>query len=407
MREINFENCLKYIALVKELFNGAWLSEKLKEINSYKPPKKIRKLSFIDYTDRFHPLAFLVYQADKQLKICVERKIIEVSEEILRLSCLGENLFALKNQNIKGLDKEIRDLASSNKALFDKTTYEIEVAVAYARKGYPVKFVETSSEEKIKTPDIFINFKNGVEIECKKKDRKSDRDIRNVEYWKLIMRKASGMMENFSLNYAVFVKTQRDPKEKDVEFILKQFQDLMKERREGKFEFQDRGIGITLQILSEKDQQIESSGIQFGTSEELDYVVPVIEMRKEEDDKVFIRNPRLFGFKSAVLPERLTSIIESIKGAKQQLSGKRPGLIYVNLNMIDRKMLDKDFERLNYLIKELLKNNTTISGVVITTEYFVKDVQGYIYSHKARVIRNEQAKYPLPSDFEIIGERRD
>lgn len=73
--------------------------------------------------------------------------------------------------------------------------------------------------------------------------------------------------------------------------------------------------------------------------------------------------------------------------------------------MIDRKMVDKDFERLDSLIKELLKDNSTISGVIITTEYFVKDVQGYIYSHKAKVIRNEQAKYLLPSDFEIVGER--
>jgi len=405
MREINFENCIKYMALIKEMVDDAWLSKELEKINSYKPPKKKRKLSFIDYTESFHPLAFLIYQADKQLKSCVEKKFFEVSEQILRLSYLGENLFVLKNQNTKGLDKKIRDLTSSDKALFDKTTYEIEVASAYAKKGYPVEFVETRSEEGVKAPDIFIGFKNGVEVECKKKDRKSDRDIRNTEYWKLIMRKASGMMEYLGLNYAVFIKTQKDPEEQDVEFILKQLQELMKERKEGRFRFQDRGIGITLQILSEKYQQMESSGIQFGTSEELDYVVSAMEVRKEEGGKVLVRNPRIFGFKSAVLPERITSVIESIKDAKQQLSGNRSGLIYVNLNMIDRKMVDKDFERLDSLIKELLKNNSTISGVIITTEYFVKDVQGYIYSHRARVIRNEEAKYPLPSDFKIVGEK--
>ena len=407
MREMDFESCTKYMALVKELVGDAWLSEELEKIHSYKPPKKLRKLSFIDYTEKFHSLAFLIYQADKQLKSCIEKKFFEVSEEILRLSYLGENLFVLKNQNTKGLDKKIRDLTSSDKALFDKTTYEIEVAAAYVRKDYPIEFVETRSEEGLKTPDIFIDFENGVEVECKKKDRKNDRDIRNIEYWKLIMRKASGMMEYFGLNYAVFIKIQRDPKDHDIEFILNNLQELIKERKQGRFGFPDRGIGITLKILSEKDQQIESDGIQFGTSEELDYAVTAIEMRKKEDDKVFVRNPRIFGFKSAILPERITSVIESIKDAKQQLSGNRPGLIYVNLNMIDRKMIDKDFERLDSLIKELLKNNSTISGIIITTEYFVKDAQGYIYSHRARVIRNEQAKYPLPLNFEIVGERCD
>lgn len=213
------------------------------------------------------------------------------------------------------------------------------------------------------------------------------------------------MMEHFGLNYAVLIKTQKDPEKQNIDFILRQLQKNIKERNEGRFAFQDGGIGITLQILSEKDQQIKSNGIQFDASEELDYVVSAMEMRKEENGTVFVRNPRIFGFKSAILPVRITSVIESIRNAKQQLSGDRPGLIYVNLNMIDRKMVDKDFERLDHLIKEQLKNNSTISGVAVTTEYFVKDSKGYIYSHKARVIRNEQAKYSLPPDFEIIGEK--
>jgi len=402
MREISFENCIKYISFVKEQIDDAWLIKEFEKINSYKPSKKLRKLTFIDYTEKFHPLAFLIYQAEKQLKSCIEKKFFEVSEEILRLSYLGDNLFVLKNQNTKGLDKKILGLISSD---FDKTIYEIEIAASYTREGYPVEFVETRSREGIKTPDIFIGFENGIEVECKKKDSKIDRDIRNVEYWKLIVRKVSGMMEHFGINYAVLIKTQKDPKKQNIDFILRQLQKNIKERNEGRFAFQDGGIGITLKILSEKNQQIKSNGIQFDTSEELDYVVSAMEMRKEENGTVFVRNPRIFGFKSAILPERITSVIESIRNAKQQLSGDRPGLIYVNLNMIDRKMVDKDFERLDHLIKEQLKNNSTISGVAVTTEYFVKYSKGYIYSHKARVIRNEQAKHSLPPDFEIIGEK--
>lgn len=405
MREITFENCIKYIAIVKELVGNAWLSKELENIDSYKPPKKLRKLSFIDYTEKFHPLAFLIYQTNEQLRSCAEKKFFEVSEEILRLSYLGENLLVLKGQNTKGLDNKIQDLTSSDKKLFDKTTYEFEVASVYARKGYSVEFVETKSKESKKTPDLLINSE--VEVECKKKDRTTDRDIRNTENWKLISRKASGMMEHFGLNYAVFVKTQKDPEKEDVKFILQQFQELIKERRQGRFVFRDRGIGITLQILSTKDQEIELEGIEFGTSEELDYVVSTRGSKRDGEGKAFIRNPRILGFKSGELPERISSVIESIKYAKQQLSGNRPGLIYVNLNTIDRKMIDKDFERLDSLIKNLLKNNSTISGVIITTEFFVKDDQGYVYSHKARVIRNEQAKYPLPLGFEIVGENYD
>jgi hypothetical protein len=404
MREINFENCIKYMSLVRELVSDTWLSKELEKISSYKPPQKLRKLSFIDYAKKFHPLAFLIYQEDKQLKPCVEKKFFEISEEILRLSYLGENLFVLKEQDTKGLHDKIQDLTSPDKKLFNKTTYEIEVAAAHVRKGYSIEFIETLSKEGRKTPDLLIN--NEVEVECKKKDRATDRDIRNTEHWKLIIRRASGMMEHFGLNYSVFIKTQRDTEKEDTEFILQQLQELIKERKQGRFTFRDRDIGITLQILSVKNQEIKSKGIEFGTSEELDYVIQAMEFRKEGEGKALIRNPRIFGFKSVELPERISSIVESIKDAKRQLSGKRSGLIYVNLNMIDRKMIDKDFERLDRLTKDLLKNNSTVSGVVITTEFFGKDAQGYTYSHKARVIRNEQAKHPLPSDFEIAGESR-
>ncbi len=95
-----------------------------------------------------------------------------------------------------------------------------------------------------------------------------------------------------------------------MEFILRQLQKLIKEKKQGRFVFRDRGIGITLQILSLKDQEIESEGVEFSTSEELDYVVPAaVEVRKKENGKIFIRNPRIFGFKSAILPERITSVI--------------------------------------------------------------------------------------------------
>ena len=338
MRERNFENCIKYIALIKRIVDISWLSKELEKINSYNPPNRLRKLSFIDYTEKFHPLAFLIYQADKQLKSCAEKKFFEVSGEILRLSYLGENLFVLKGQNTKDfLDNKIQDLTSPDKKLFDKTTYEIEVATAYARKGYSVEFVETKSKEGRKTPDLLIN--NEVEVECKKKDRTTDRDIRNTENWKLIMRKASVMMEHFGINYAVFIKTQRDPEKEDVEFILQHLQELIKEGRRGRFAFRDRDIGITLQILSTKDQEIESEGIEFGTNEELDYVVPAMEFKKDREGKAFIRNPRIFGFKSAKLPERISSVIESVKDATKQLSGERHGLIYVNLNMIRRNLI--------------------------------------------------------------------
>lgn len=402
MRDIGFEDSLKYIALVKKMVGNAWISKEFKKINSYKSPKNKSKLSFIDYTDKFHPLAFLIYQVDKQLKFCAEKKFFEVSEEITRLSYLGESLSTLQNKGIKGLDNKIKALTSSDKALFDKTVYEIQVAAIYAKNNASVEFIETESNKSRRTPDILIA--DEVEIECKKKDRSTSRDIKNIEFWKLIMRKTTGLMEHFASNFAVFIKIQKNPRSEDTDFILQKLRELIEEKRQGRFEFREEGIGITLYMISTKDQEIESNGIQFGTSEELDYVVPTMEIQKQTDGKVVIRNPRIFGFKSAIIPDRITSVINSIKDAKGQFSGNKPGLIYVNLNTVDRFMLEGDFKRLDSLIRKILINNSKISGIVITSEYFIKDNNGYVYSHKSKVVRNENAKYPIPLDFQIVGE---
>jgi hypothetical protein len=96
--------------------------------------------------------------------------------------------------------------------------------------------------------------------------------------------------------------------------------------------------------------------------------------------------------------------MESVKEAKKKLSGNLPGLIYVNLNMADFDMLRSNSERLDALVRELLENNSAITAVTITSDFFLKDSKRSSYSHKTMVIKNENTKYILPSDFEIIGE---
>jgi len=403
LREITVENCIRDISLVKNLVGEDWLIQNLKEIEDYKPPKQLSRLSFIDYHEKYHPLAYLIYQADKQLKSCAEKKYFEPTEQIVKLAYLGDNLLVLRRKNVKGLDRKIQDLTSLDKALFDKTTYEIEVASAYARQEYPIEFVETKSKEEIKTPDLFVNFQNGVEIECKKKDRQNDRDIRNKENWKLIIRKSSGMMKHYKVNYGIVIKTEQDPTKKDTEFILMQLDTLIQNRKEGFYRFQEKGIGITLQILSNRDEEIETGGFQVRTNEELDYETLDMD-KKDEKGKVFIRNPKFFGFKSAMIPERINSVIESIKDARKQLSSKCSALIYVHLNGIDRKITEVDFKRLNSLLTDLLKRNSSITGIVISSEFFSKDELGFTYSHKARYLKNADAKHPLPKKFKVVGE---
>ncbi len=379
---------------VKGVIDRDWLSSELQKIKSYAPPKDKTRLTFVDYTDRYHPLAVLIHQVDKQLEVSGANE--NVTEEMMRLAHLGESLSILRQNSVKRLDCKIRNLTVSSE-LFEKTVYELQVASAYARANYKVAFLKEKPDEKIKTAEMEIDEQ--VEVECKQKDKLSQRDRRNHGYWKLIMQKASAIMNHLKCNYGFVVKTQRDPTQENVEFILHELRRFMKSKQQGRFAFPEKGIEITVKILSQYDLPITSHSMEFASTEELDFFV--FAMEKKEDQPV-IRNPRIFGFKCAIMPDRIKSVIESITKAKKQLSGNKPGMIYVDLNSIDRQMMDEDFRRLDTMVKRVLSKNSTISAVVITSQMFSRDTQGLVFKHKAKVIRNDVARYPVT--FKIVGE---
>lgn len=206
-------------------------------------------------------------------------------------------------------------------------------------------------------------------------------------------------MNRLKCNYGIVIKTQRDPSQQDVEFILNDTSRLMRSKRQGRFPFVGKGIGITVKRLSDFNQPVKANSIQFGATEDLDFFTFAAERNASQP---VIRNPRVFGFKCATIPDRIKSVMESITKAKEQLSGTRPGLIYVDLNSIDHRMIDADFKRLDSMIKNVLSNNSTISAVVITSEMFWHDAQGLVFTHRAKVTKNGVARYPMP--FKIVGE---
>jgi hypothetical protein len=402
MRLVDFESCIEYIEIVKKLVGDEWLSQELEKVRARKPPANLERLTYVGSTRQFHPLALLIYLADKH----IESSVV-ATQEMLRLSYLGKNLSVLKNVNTKGLDRKIRDLTSADTRLSDSAAYEIEVAARYTEKGYPVEFMETRSEEGIATPDILVGLGNRVEVECKQKERRSRRDIRNDQHFQLIVRKASEVMGYCGLDYAVHIKTHDDLNEVDVEFIVARLHALMEQGKQGRFEFRDRDIQIALKILLSRGQEIEirPEWMQCALSEEANYYVQAVESRTDEDGKVHARHIRQIGFMSEVLPDRIRGVMKSVKAARGQLSGKRPALVHVNAD-VTAHMAETDLDRLDFLIRNVLKNNSRISGMVITAEFFVDSIQGPVFGHSARAIRNEGARYPLPSGFEMVGEKR-
>jgi hypothetical protein len=115
-------------------------------------------------------------------------------------------------------------------------------------------------------------------------------------------------------------------------------------------------------------------------------------------------NPRKFQFKCEIPPDRVTRVTKAINTAIGQLSGKRPGLIYINLNHTDENMSEKDLEDLKWNISDRLRQNSTITAIVLMTENFIRDQNAIDYSRIHKIIHNEYPKHKLPADFKVIGE---
>jgi hypothetical protein len=403
-RVFSLEGTIKQVEFITSKIGEEWLLEQLQTIDSYKP-KHPSKLSFIGYAEtHFHPLALLIYQVNWQLRNAVENKFFEVTEDILRLTFLSENIYFLSLNNTTNLDKKVKELMSSDKQMYDKTYYEIQVAAKYSNLGYQIEFVETQSDAGLKTPDLLVS--ESVEVECKKKNVHSKRDSKNINMWLEIMRNASTLMDKFKYNYIVCTKTLKDPQPSDVQFIIRRLKDLIKDKSEGSFSYQEKGISIHLTFASLANQEFLANQFQVNLGEELDYAAPAMEVMATDKRTIKIRNPRFFAFKSEIIPDRIQSVIESIKDATLQLTGTKPGLIYVNLNQLDNKFVQTDFDRLERLVRDRLRQNSTITAVILTSEGFQKEETGIKYFHKARVIKNDNSKFTLPTNFTIIGDNQ-
>lgn len=412
---MKLEEAEKHIKFLKNILDSSWLEKEFQSIKSYTPSGKDE-----NYIVRFHPLAFLIYQADDHIEICKKDKSRLLTEEILRPAILGESIAFLKHNSVEGLENKIQDLMDNNQ--YDKTEFEVNIATILVRNGRQVKFIKTRSDEEEKTPDLMID--NQIEVECKKKDAKTKRDRVNEDLSGFIVHKAEDIMDFFGQNYVILIHTQEDLTKVRADDTVTYLRELIKEKREGVFSYTD--VHITLKKTFEKDEEVDSGlddsirtslkldelykRIQEIASDktklidlpsllnsEFDYQV-LIE-NSEKDGRTILRNIRIIAIKTAIPSDRLVSVISSIKTAKKQLSGKCPGLICVNLNTISNKMIDNDYQRLTKMIENIFNNNTSISGVLVTREYYTNDGTKTYYSHDGLLYRNKNAKLPLPQDI--------
>ncbi|AIC16834.1 hypothetical protein [Nitrososphaera viennensis] len=361
----------------------------------------MRNLGLLGVEETWHPLAYLVYQTENQIQKSLQNRILDIDEAALRTAYLGERIKILEDKKVEGLKEKILELRSPKKDLFEKTYFEIQVAAAYAERGNNIQFVKTTPQEGKRTYDLLVD---DIEVECTKKDRKTDRDRENIDKWNNVARAAVSLMEYVGLNYFVHIVTRSDPTDQDVEHIKNEMQKLLKSKKEGEFHY-DNGTTIKLQIVSWKDQKVPVSGLPQVVLDEYDHLVMNMKLDSENIFTAnFCENPRVLGFDSGTMNDRIGKIVNSVKKKRGQFSGTRPAILYVHMNGLEKRASSDDLLNLDESLREELARNTSITATVLAAEYYERKGNILDYQHRVRVTKNITPKNPLPTGFSIVGD---
>jgi hypothetical protein len=125
-------------------------------------------------------------------------------------------------------------------------------------------------------------------------------------------------------------------------------------------------------------------------------------MMVKDDGTSIHKNPRCFFFRAIDEPDRIKSIINSIETAKKQLSGTKASIIFVDHKVVNQYSYETDMTRIRPLILDLLKNNTSISCVCLTSTIINRSDIGTSYNHHGKTIINENARYQIPIEMKWI-----
>lgn len=235
---------------------------------------------------------------------------------------------------------------------------------------------------------MIIEENNIFWVECKCRDILTERDKKINVIWTEL---ESALLREFGpkkINAAIIVKSLRDPVRDDIDGLLSFILDCTNNAQvsnPGEAE-EIRSISdhtnnyqIAVNILSNADEVIESQGISFNSSEKLDRMTMLAEMKIDKNNKSFVKNPIMIGFKNAIPSDKVSGIIHGFKSAVGQLPKEGPGVVWIRVaDNSWNDNLDQSFAQAESLLKSELTGvqNQRINTVYLMTRIFQKLEKG-------------------------------
>lgn len=400
MRQINLDpdNVRSNISRFISEIGKDWTDNEIRRI---RPLIQKKGLVDVERIQKKHPLGFLIHSGNDFLTRLSEGIVPPRYEEYLRIACLSHCVISLIDAGTQGILDRLETLKKHNDALFEKAEYEIQVGYWYAVSNHSIGFLQPSSENSRRTPDILVD--GMVEVECKRKDSFSGSDLAIMRSFVAVIRGCTRTMEKTGRNYAVILENDTGMDTVNVGAVLDLSRKVIEEGRSGVFSINKRGLRLRLELLSNGDEPLADDKIEFPVCGNPDYGQMTVSHRPGSDDQPVFYKPRCFAIKDPKVRERIDSIINSIEDARTQLSGKRPGIIYIDLNRTDRQFSSGNYTTLESRIVERLHKSSRISAIVLTKDVLSRRLGKFTIGYKSRVIMNTTPSHALPDGYFPLG----
>jgi hypothetical protein len=351
---------------------------------------------------RTHPLGELVYQVRGELRSWGTPSF-RATPQLAKLGALASAIERLRNLSVLGVEQRIPNLMSSDWNLFESTRFELEVADLHTQLGRSVMFIPEVPGHR--TPDMLID--ETVEVECKRRVHLSQRDLGMREIWRQLQQRLHPLLAVEGRHYRIEMSTRTAPQRPDANWAMTEVKRIV----------DDGSFTGDMRVIDEergRDLRVSALVVEAGVHEPYVRVTLPIDARPEEEFDVAHMeqiaelqggrmNPgysTIYAFRTDDQKDWVEGVRSSLKSARSQLSGDRPGVVFVEAPAAVQASNRGDIGNVKRALDEAFRNSQRISGVVIAYTGWVEGEPGLGYAlSRYNFEANPSARHPIRDDY--------
>jgi hypothetical protein len=273
-----------------------------------------------------------------------------------------------------------------------------------------VEFV--GEREGARTPDLRVQHGDGIGfwVECKCRDRFSERDQKNVDIRQGVLRRIKSVLGPKKVNVAILVRFLRDLEHSDTEPVSSALISYALGNGIGKYDWRSGNVDLVLDrsgifesaVAKFEEADLEIAGSFVATVPNgFDHRFMSVEMKPLPNGACIRRNPMLFASCFSVPSDSLSTLGNVIRAAKRQIPPEGPGVIWIAIPEGQCGPEDLSVQRVEKTIRVMLRGNSNrrINAVYLYSRLFTVEpqtgVRAYIDLHRAVVHDNPRRPVDL------------